>query len=140
MGEKIVIIINDFENERMSEILDLFGEKQVDVKYIDEPIIMSFEGLIIYTSEKQVKVDEIEIYLSKTEYEVLYHLARYPGWVRSKRQLFEAIWPPEAESDYHTVETVIYTLRKKIDPNTSNPRFIKTVHGHGYRFIGKKIT
>lgn len=140
MGKVIVFLFDDVENELIPKILDLAGAQQFETQFINLPLRLSFEGLEIRMAQKQVLLDGKEIILTKLEYLVLCHLARHSGWVQSKRQIFEAVWPPETEADYHTVEVAIYTLRKKLDPDTANPRFIKTVPGHGYRFIGKRIT
>lgn len=107
--------------------MDLTGAQQFETQFITLPLRLSFEGLEIRMAQRQVLLDGEEIILTELEYLVLCHLARHSSWVQSKRQIFEAVWPPETEADYHTVEVAIYTLRKKLDPDTANPRFIKTV-------------
>lgn len=137
MGKITVLIIEESDQELLDEIFKL-TEKTKKRKNRRSDLIR-FEGLEVREREKSVYLDGKEIRLSKIEYLILHHLVSHPMWVQSKHQIFEAVWPPEAEADYHTVEVMIHSIRKKIDPDITNPRFIKTVHGHGYKFIGKKI-
>ena len=60
--------------------------------------------------------------------------AASPGRVFTKAQIFESVWSMESESCQSSVASVICNLRKKIEPDSKNPTYIKTVLGIGYKF------
>lgn len=64
----------------------------------------------------------------------LVYLASNPGIVLTRTQIFEAVWNMESESCQSSVANVIYNLRKKIEPDSRKPTYIKTVLGMGYKF------
>ncbi len=61
-------------------------------------------------------------------------LASNPGIVLTQEQIFEAVWNMDSDSCHSSVVNVIYNLRKKIEPDSKNPTYIKTVLGVGYKF------
>ena len=74
--------------------------------------------------------EEISLYLK--EFDVLYLLAQYPGWVLSSNQIYEAVWKESVAGCEHVVYNVICQLRRKL----KNPDMIQTVVGRGYKFVG----
>lgn len=76
------------------------------------------------------------IHLSAKEFQLLHFLATHPGQVFSKEQLFNQIWGFDSYGDLNTVTVYIRKIREKIEPDPSNPTFIKTVWGIGYKFEG----
>ena len=93
-----------------------------------------FPGLEIRQNQRRVLRDGNDIYLTRLEYSTLVYLASYPGMVFSQEQIFEAVWSMESESCQSSVTNVIYSLRKKIEPDSKKPTYIKTVLGMGYNF------
>ena len=93
-----------------------------------------FPGLEIRQNQRRVLRDGNDIYLTRLEYSTLVYLASYPGMVFSQEQIFEAVWSMESESCQSSVTNVIYSLRKKIEPDSKKPTYIKTVLGMGYKF------
>lgn len=73
-----------------------------------------------------------EISLYPKEFDVLYLLAQYPGWVLSSEQIYETVWQGDMTGCEHVVYNVICQLRRKL----KNPDMIQTVVGRGYRFEG----
>lgn len=90
-------------------------------------------GLEIRKDCRQVFVDGIEINLAQKEFDLLLYLAENPNRVFSKVELFEKIWGYDALSDTATVTVHIGRVREKIDKYTSQPQYIETVWGTGYR-------
>lgn len=78
------------------------------------------------------------IEFSAKEFEVLRLFALHPGQVLTREQIFENIWGFNRFGDLNTVTVHIKKVRKKIEINPSNPQYIKTVWGVGYRFDGGK--
>ena len=98
------------------------------------PDIIESGDLKILVSYRQVFVEGKEVELKNKEYELLYFLATNPGIVFSKDTLFDRIWGMDANGDTATVTVHINRLREKIEKNPSEPEYIQTVWGVGYRF------
>jgi DNA-binding response OmpR family regulator len=81
-----------------------------------------------------VSVRGQEVQLSLREYDLLLHLARHPGQVFSRDQLMDAVWQYAFYTDTSTVTVHMRRLRSKIEENPSEPRWLQTVWGVGYRF------
>ena len=78
--------------------------------------------------------DGEEVNLTRLEYNALVFLASNPGIVLTRTQIFEAVWNMESDTCHSSVANVIYNLRKKIEPDSRKPTYIKTVLGIGYKF------
>ncbi|MEH6942998.1 response regulator transcription factor [Bacillus sp. JJ722] len=91
-------------------------------------------GIFIDKSARKVFVNEKEIPFTTKEFDLLSFLVQHPNQVLSKEQLFERIWGYDSASDVSTVIVHIRKLREKIENDTSNPIYLETVWGAGYRF------
>jgi Response regulators consisting of a CheY-like receiver domain and a winged-helix DNA-binding domain len=96
--------------------------------------ILSFRGLEINHSSRKVFVNNAEVSFTAKEYDLLYFFASNPNLVFSKEHLFDAIWGQDFYGDLATVPVHIQKIRKKIERDPSNPEFIETLWGTGYRF------
>ena len=74
--------------------------------------------------------------LRRRSFAVLHYLALRPGRLVTKAELFAAVWPDVTVSEI-VLAVCISELRKALDDSAKIPRFIETVHGRGYRFIGE---
>ncbi|WP_110953533.1 response regulator transcription factor [Anaerosinus massiliensis] len=90
-------------------------------------------ALRIFPEDLRVYIGKKEIKLPNKEFELLYYLASNPNKVFSKEFLFDELWGMEAIGDVSTVTVHIKRLREKIEKDTSNPEYIETVWGSGYR-------
>ena len=90
-------------------------------------------GLVLDLARRQVSVDEREIHLTPTEYEVLKYLAMHAGQVVTHRTLLRAVWGPAYEDEAHYLRVFIGQLRRKIEPEPGRPRYLLTEPGIGYR-------
>ncbi|MBO7747414.1 response regulator transcription factor [Paenibacillus sp. MWE-103] len=99
--------------------------------------VLAFEGLAIYPAERRVAVDGADAELTVKEFDLLLTLASSPGRVFSRSQLLSLIWDIGFEGDTTTVTVHIRRLREKLEPAPSEPRWIKTVWGIGYKFDAK---
>ena len=77
---------------------------------------------------------EEKLELTTLEFNLLSTFMSYPGRVWSRTQLIDTLWGNDFFGDERVVDTHVRRLRKKIEPNTANPTFIKTVVGVGYKF------
>lgn len=94
--------------------------------------------LQILLPEKKVYRNGKEILLNRHEFDTLVYLARHPGWVRSKEQIYEAVWTEEVENYENAVMWCISRLRKKLEPDPDRLQYIHTVKGVGYKFEYRK--
>ncbi|NIK75528.1 DNA-binding response OmpR family regulator [Paenibacillus castaneae] len=91
-------------------------------------------GLVIDKPSRRVMIHEKEAMLTSKEYELLLLLASHPNRVFEKEELFERIWGVDSNGDAATVTVHIRRLREKIEHDPSNPQYIDTIWGVGYRF------
>ncbi len=83
----------------------------------------------------EVWVDDELVKLRPTEYRLLYHLVKNAGWVLTHDQILTKVWGYEYRDEPHYVRLYINYLRKKIEVDPANPRYILTERGVGYRFV-----
>ena len=96
-------------------------------------IVLRFPGLSIDLPARQVEVNEVEVALTPTEFDLLALLAQSPGRVFTREILMNKVWGYDYLGDGHTIDVHISALRKKIEAN-SEQRYITTVWRVGYRF------
>ena len=89
---------------------------------------------VVENARTELRFDGLEIDLTFTEFEILHLLARNPGRVFSKEQIYNSVWKEPYFGDYNIVMSHIRNIRKKIDDNPRKPVYIQTVWGVGYRF------
>lgn len=138
MTEIIILKLHGNNSKIVEEIIASLSTETAEKIEMTSPYhLLVFPGLTINLQTHSVFRDKTEIHLTLYEYQVLCYLARHAGWIRTKQQIFEAVWCETVDTKHHAVETVIYQIRQKIEPDPSNPQYIQTVIGHGYKFIEK---
>lgn len=140
MGKMLVLTFNDNEEMAVEKILSAFADKiQFEtIQPVSSPML-SFPGLEIRLHQRRVLRDGSDVSLTRLEYGTLAYLASSPRIVFTQEQIFQAVWHIDSDSCHSSVVNVIYNLRKKIEPNSKNPTYIKTVLGVGYKFDVKSI-
>jgi len=91
-------------------------------------------GLVIDRTARRVFVNGREVVFTTKEFDLLTYLAVNPNRVFSKDQLFDHIWGMDSMGDIATVTVHIRKLREKVEQDPSNPQYIETIWGAGYRF------
>ena len=137
MGKLLLLTLNEQEGKAIDKIIAAISDclSLEAVQTIPVPASgMSFPGLEIIQSRRQVLQDGEEVNLTRLEYSTLVLLASNPGIVLTRTQIFEAVWNMDSDSCHSSISTVICNLRKKIEPDSKNPTYIKTVLGIGYKF------
>ena len=104
----------------------------------DEGVIEVDDRLRIDFGRREVWVDDELVKLRPTEYRLLYHLVKNAGWVLTHDQILTKVWGYEYRDEPHYVRLYINYLRKKIEEDPSNPVYILTERGVGYRFVDYK--
>jgi len=108
--------------------------RRVDPPREAEQESIVFDGLEIDPVARRVVVRGEEVQLTVREYALLHFLARHPGQVFSRDQLMDAVWQFTFYTDTSTVTVHVRRLRSKIEEDPSEPRWLQTVWGVGYRF------
>ncbi len=119
MGKLLLLTLNEQEEKAIDKIIAVISDclSLEAVQTIPIPASkMSFPGLEIRQSQHRV------------------FLASDSGIVLTQTQIFEAVWNMDSDSCHSSVVNVIYNLRKKIEPDSKDPTYIKTVLGIGYKF------
>lgn len=91
-------------------------------------------GLEVDVARRVVRADDRPIELTRTEFDILAHLAREPGVVVDRPSLLASVWGPGYDDD-HVVDVHVANLRRKLDDDPERPRFVETVRGVGYRLV-----
>ena len=96
--------------------------------------VVEIRGLKIDKTARRVYVNGEEKQLTTKEFDLLTFLASNPNHVYSKEELFRNIWDMDSIGDIATVTVHIKKIREKIEFDSSNPQYIETIWGVGYRF------
>lgn len=122
---------------RRIEIKEKPEEKsQEKPKETDKYILVG--DLEINRETYEVKKSGIVIEMSHKEFELLFFLAKNRGRVFDREYLLEKVWGYDYFGETRTVDVHIRNIRKKIEEDNSNPEYVKTVRGIGYKFTQKK--
>ena len=137
MGKIVLLALNEQEEKAIDKIITALSDYiQLEAIQVAPASVLSFPGLEIRQNQHRVIQDGTDIKLTRLEYSTLIFLASNPGIVFTQTQIFEAVWNMESDSCHSSVVNVICNLRKKIEPDSKNPTYIKTVLGVGYKFNG----
>ncbi len=104
-----------------------------------EEEILRFEGLTIHPTRREVISDGRTIELSTLDFDLLAALAASPGRVFSREQLMERVWGWDYFGVDRVVDVHVASIRKAISDDAADPRFIGTVRGVGYKFVGRPL-
>lgn len=94
---------------------------------------IKIRGLSVDKASRRVFVDDREVIFTAKEFDLLTFLMSNPDRVFSKDELFDRIWDMESFGDIATVTVHIRKIREKIEKDPSNPQYIETIWGAGYR-------
>jgi DNA-binding response OmpR family regulator len=100
------------------------------------PDIYRFSDVEVNVRSNQVLRDGRPIELSAKEFALLAYFVAHPAETLTRDHLLDAVWGYENYPNTRTVDTHIVHLRQKVEPNPEEPRFILTIHGSGYKFVG----
>lgn len=93
----------------------------------------TFGDLTVRPGARQAVLRGQVVPLTRTEFDILEVLSRRPSFAFSRRTLVDQVWDPAWVGDEHIVDVHIAHLRRKLDDDPADPRFIETVRGVGYR-------
>ncbi len=100
----------------------------------DKKKVMEFDGLHMDAEKRKVLANGERLSLTPKEFDLLWIMAAHPGRSYSRQELLNLVWGYEFSGYEHTVNAHINRLRSKIEKDVSNPQYILTTWGIGYRF------
>lgn len=132
----MLIEFDDSEHEILNNVLDLLEVENMR----QEPVrnayqqVLSYKGIEIDCQYQRVVLENEEVKLTYSEFEILYLLAKTPGRVFTKGQIYSNVWGEPCIGDCSVIMSHIQNIRKKIEKKPGKPHYIQTVWGVGYRF------
>lgn len=102
-----------------------------------EAPVFTLDQLKVDLAARRVFVGEKEIHLTPIEYKLLTTLIRHAGKVLTHRVLLKEVWGPHHVEESHYLRVFMANLRRKIETDPSQPRYLLTEQGVGYRFSGQ---
>jgi len=118
---------------RIRAVLRRTGSKSVS------PIPICIGGLEIDEGSRVVRLDGNLLALTRKEFDLLLELARHCGQVVKREDLMARVWDVNWFGSTKTLDVHIRSLRKKLGDDPASPRFIETVRGVGFRFVGSEV-
>ena len=95
---------------------------------------LAFDGLSIDADSRSIVTENGDFELPPKEFDLLWLFAKNQGKILTKQKIYEAVWKESYVYDDSNIMAVISRLRKKMEKQPGNPRYIQTVKGIGYRF------
>ena len=124
--------------ELLARVKALFRRIDVDQRAAEAeeatPTRLRYGALAIDPVKRRATLDEEPLDLTAKEWELLLLFGQNPGRVYSRQELLDLVWGYQYDGYSHTVNSHINRLRGKIEADPSNPQFIRTLRGLGYRF------
>ena len=134
----LILTSEDSEEEILNHIVSFVSTGTKEFQVVENARTeLRFDGLEIDVAKRLVRKQKQEIDLTFTEFEILHLLARNPGRVFSKEQIYNSVWKEPYFCDYNIVMSHIRNIWEKIVDNLHKPVYIQTVWGVGYKFNDK---
>jgi two-component system, OmpR family, response regulator len=100
----------------------------------EEMEVLQLADMNIHRQKREVQIAGSVVELTAKEFDLLWHFAKHPGRVYTRADLLADVWGYGYDGFEHTVNSHINRLRNKIERDASNPQWIRTVWGVGYKF------
>lgn len=125
---------------RQKEFIARVKARLKPVSHSNSRLSTTFDNLTLELDSRRVSMQGKTIELTPLEFQLLDYLMRHPGIVLTKEDLFRNVWGysksvDDSDLDLNLIEAAIRRLRRKLEDNPAQPRFIQTVWGAGYRFV-----
>ncbi len=140
MGKLIVLSLDESERNIYDKILEIVNEANISIeREVDANLgEIQIGELNIIPEQHKVLSQGKEINLTNIEFRILYMLAIHKGITLSKEKIYNYVWNGEYLQDDSNITSHIRRLRKKIESDPSQPEYIQTVRGVGYKINSVK--
>jgi DNA-binding response OmpR family regulator len=101
---------------------------------------ISVGDLVLFPARRQLRVRETTVPLTRHEFRLLYELASHPGEVYTRDRLLAELWHGETYVTGRSIDTLVRRLRRKIEIMPSEPHYLLTVWGEGYKFADVPVS
>ena len=137
MGRVVVVTFDENEEEKLNELLHFLSAKKYSEMPDKQIRVLDYGALKINAEYRSVESNGELVQLTNYEFEILYLLAKNPGRIFSKEQIYTQVWKEPYYGAEDNVMGIIRRIRKKIEPDSAKPRYILNVWGMGYKFNGE---
>ena len=140
MGKLIVLSLDESERNIYDKILEIVSEADISIdREVDvNPGEIQIGELVIIPGQHRVLRQGKEVNLTNIEFRILYMLAIHKGIALSKEKIYNYVWNGEYLQDDSNIISHVRRLRKKIENDPSQPEYIQTVRGVGYKINSLK--
>lgn len=129
----MILTFSESGEQIVNKIMEVLAEDhEIEYIHISDAAVLTFGEMQIDPGQRQVFQNGTEISLTTREFDILYTFARYHNQVLTVQQIYKAVTGEESVEDYHSIESSIYSIRKKLGHDV-----IETVRGYGYKFSKK---
>lgn len=127
-----LVFCSDRYRELIAQIRAMFRRKKLD--HQPNPLLRA-GSLVMDLARYEITVANVVKPVTNKEFEILRQLLLTPGHVLSRQDLLNRVWGEDYALEEHALDVHIHSLRRKIEPDPSKPRFIITVRGVGYKML-----
>ena len=140
MGKLIVLSLDESERNIYDKILEIVNEANISIeREVDANLgEIQIGELVIIPGQHRVLRQGKEVNLTNIEFRILYMLAIHQGITLSKEKIYNYVWNGEYLQDDSNITSHVRRLRKKIENDPSQPEYIQTVRGVGYKINSLK--
>lgn len=140
MGKLIVLSLDESERDIYDKILEIVSEADISIdREVDvNPGEIQIGESVIIPGQHRVLRQGKEVNLTNIEFRILYMLAIHQGITLSKEKIYNYVWNGEYLQDDSNITSHVRRLRKKIENDPSQPEYIQTVRGVGYKINSLK--
>ncbi len=121
--------------ELLARIRAILRRVEMD-RQAESKATIQIDRIVLETAARRLHKDGQEVRLSAREFDLLSALMQYAGQALSRDDLIDRVWGTNWVGEVRTLDVHIHWLRLKIEDDPASPKYIQTVRGYGYRFIG----
>ena len=140
MGKLIVLSLDESEKNIYDKILEIVSKADISIDREVDACLDEIQigELLIIPEQHRVLREGKEVNLTNIEFRILYMLAIHQGITLSKEKIYNYVWNGEYLQDDSNITSHVRRLRKKIENDPSQPEYIQTVRGVGYKINSVK--
>ena len=140
MGKLIVLSLDESEKNIYDKILEIVSKADISIDREVDACLDEIQigELLIIPEQHRVLRQGKEVNLTNIEFRILYMLAIHQGITLSKEKIYNYVWDGEYLQDDSNITSHVRRLRKKIENDPSQPEYIQTVRGVGYKINSVK--